>query len=111
MLQKLRKKLKTKKVQFRIAVFSFIFSILLFFTAFHNLDLIQNYALIYNDLNQLRDEDNFNVRKIQDCTGIGRCPNYATIYIKSNVLLIGSFFMMMFVALGFMIEKWEKKYR
>jgi hypothetical protein len=100
--------MKQKKYQFRIAIYSFIFAIVLFFTAFHNLDLLQNYAIIYNDLNQLRDEDNFDVRTIRDCTAFS-CPNYLTHYIRSNVVLIASFFMMTFVALGFLIEKWEKK--
>ena len=112
MLQKIKKsynKLKTKRNQFRIAFYGFIIAIILFFVAHHNIDLMMNYAIIYNNLNQERDSDNYDIRKIMDCNGFRRCPDFITIYIRSNIILFASFFLMTIVSMGFMLEKWERK--
>jgi len=97
----LRKGIKTfkKNKQFinsYIIIFFTTLSVVFFYSAFHNLDLLSNYSLIFNDVNKKSFiEGNlsgyYDLREIQDCNGYFQCPDYKTIYIGSVNLLFLSY--------------------
>jgi len=83
----------------------------MFFTASHNLDLLSNYELLYNDFNSdnFGDGTFYDIRDITDCTSMNHCPDYKTIYLRSVSVLFISFFILLFLVIGLGIEKWAKK--
>jgi len=91
-----------------------LFSVVMFFTAFHNIDLMINYATIYNDVNQENYFDGkfYNIRDITDCTVTNHCPDYKTIYLRSVGIMFISYFLLLFLVISLGIEKWiRKKYQ
>ena len=76
-----------------IFIFFLTFGIFGFWVAYHNLDLLHNYAMIYNEMNLEYFCDGFclDIKEIKDCTGFGNCPDYQTIYLYSNLLLYFSY--------------------
>lgn len=87
-----------KKKEKSIALSVLIVSIFLFMTAFHNLDLMSNYGLIMNDINQEFAECNpqkyIDLRDIKDCNNF-ICDDYQTIYMKSVVMQFIAYIMLM----------------
>lgn len=79
------------------------YGIVLFFTAFHNIDLLSNYALIFNDQNREDHCDSgfYDIREINDCNGFFQCPDYKQIYITSVNTLFVSFFLLITVIMSF----------
>lgn len=84
---------------------------LLYGISFHNLDLMSNYALLFNDINgkYFCNEDYINIREIQDCNGNFECPDYQTIYINSNNIQVLAFLMLMGTSIGLLITNMVKK--
>jgi dolichyl-phosphate beta-glucosyltransferase len=75
-------KKKQSYIETSLFVFVMIIANILFWTSYHNLDLMSNYAMIFNDLNAERynGSDFLNIRDITDCTAINYCPDFKTIY-------------------------------
>jgi len=97
MLRNIIKYLKKNKKYINAMLFVIIafYGIIAFFIAFHNLDLLSNYALLMNDVNKEHNCDNgfYDIRDIEDCNGYSQCPDYKTIYIRSVNTLYVSFFL------------------
>lgn len=66
---------------------------LFFVSSWHNLDLLQNYSLILNDINNNDVEGLYNVRDVEDCNLIG-CHDFMSIYIVSKFMAFSSFVML-----------------
>jgi hypothetical protein len=90
-------------------IFICLISVVLFFTAFHNKDLIQNYALIYNDLNLnlFCSEQALDIREISDTAGNFEASRYKEIYIKSTNLEFTSYFLLFGVIFTLFFAKWK----
>lgn len=84
MLQRLDRALK--KYETRIIFLVMVLSSVMFFGSWHNLDLLQNYSMIYQQINleYFCTNDALDVRDITDCTASGSCPYFKDIYIKSK---------------------------
>lgn len=79
----------------------------LFYLSFHNLDLIQNYALLYSDLNQEHNCDKstfWDIREMHDCNGVGQCQDYAKIYIKSIIMKFASYIIVLMLAVSCLVQ-------
>jgi len=82
------KKIQKKRI---VGTTLWVFSVVLFFGAYHNLDLMANRVLLYNDINSLDAGARFlDARDISDCNLFG-CHDYQLIYMVSNTLLFISF--------------------
>jgi len=84
-----------------------IFGNVMFWISFHNIDLMSNYALIFNDLNSEYNcnDDFINLREITDCNGLMQCPDYQTIYINSVNLKVFSYILLNMVILIMVMGK------
>jgi len=100
-----------KLLLFMFVLVFFFFSFNYYWVSYHNLDLLSNYNLIYNDLNNDRycGNESLNVRDIQDCNGLFQCPDYKTIYITSMNTQHISIIMMSALILTFMVYIWIPK--
>lgn len=92
-----------------ILIIMFI-SITFYFMAFHNIDLLSNYALLLNDINKENHFKNnyryYDLRDVSDCTHFNSCPDYTQIYKNSQLLNSISFIFLLF-CLGVLL--WQKK--
>lgn len=114
MLKKIKTKLKKEKpmIMFGIFIGIFLISITLFWSSYHNLDLLSNYALIYSDFNHENwqsDSEFKDVREIRDCRADFKCSDYMTIYIYSKYGQFIAYILMMMLVLGFVEAEWRKK--
>lgn len=92
---KINKQLK-KTLKHGAFIFAIVLSNVLFWGSYHNLDLLQNYALIYNDINsQHCTHDFINIRNIKDCNALYDCPDFQTIYIHSKFMQFAAYFIML----------------
>lgn len=105
MLQKIKDGFTNKKkyIQYILVIIITFYAIVLFFIAFHNLDLLSNYALLHNDFNKEEHCDSgfYDLRELTDCNGLFQCPNYKTIYIRSVNTLFVSFFLLIGIIMSF----------
>jgi len=91
------------------------YGVIAFFIAFHNIDLLSNYALLMNDVNKEHncDEGFYDIREIEDCNALYQCPDYQQIYINSvNTLYVSFFFfttLILSVGFGFVKDELIKK--
>ncbi len=76
----------------QVSVVLFAVSVTLFFVAFHNLDLLQNYSIIYNQINKETCESSvfMELSTLTDCN-LFDCPDFRTIYIRSKTVQGASF--------------------
>lgn len=81
------------KLKNNIIIFLMFISLIFFCVGEHNLDLIHNYGLWYNDYNNRLDDINdvLNIRKITDCTLLENCLKYNRIYRVSNATIFLSY--------------------
>jgi len=104
MLRNILKKIKEKQkyINAILIIVGTFYSIVLFFTAFHNIDLLSNYSLLWNDLNREEhcDMGFYDLRDLQDCNGLFQCPDYKTIYITSVNTLFISFFILIAIIMS-----------
>ena len=91
---------------------AFFIAVSLFVISWHNLDVINGYAMLFNDINAIEHcDDNFmNIREINDC-GAVYCPDYSTIYVKSKVAEAVGFIILIGIIIEFLLIKWKKKYQ
>lgn len=106
----LRKNKKEKSLRFNtlMVVFLFFIANALYFVSFHNLDLLHNYAMIYNDLNIKYNDDSdlLNVRDITDCTGFGHCPEYGYIYLSGKTISLVCIIFIDSLIITHVYERW-----
>ena len=74
-------KLVKTKLTINKSIFIVAVAVALFVVGMHNIDLIMNYSIIYNDLNHHYNLD-LNVRDIQDCNVYGQCFSMQRIYMN-----------------------------
>jgi len=89
-----------------------LISTVLFWSAYHNLDLLYNYSLIFNDINENQcscDNGFYNIREINDCTSTNFCPDSKKIYLLSMLMRFGAYFLLVGLIMGFVIDKWKKE--
>ena len=82
----------------------------LFWISWHNLDQLNGYAMLLNDINAIEhcDDNFYDVREIQDC-GVIDCPDFQTAYIKSKFAEVLSYILFTGIIGEFLIRKWKKK--
>lgn len=106
-----KKYYKKNKKHFR---FSMIISLMFignifFYISYHNLDLLQNYSLIYNSINlETHCSSNaLDVRQITDCTASRYCPDFQTIYLNSKFIQILSFLILNGVLMNYLLRLYK----
>ena len=93
-------------------ILSFMLANLFFWASWHNLDLLQNYSLILNDINrnEFCSEDFYDVRIVEDCNLMG-CGSFESIYLTSKSIAILSYVIFVGIIGEFLVRKWREKYR
>lgn len=86
-------------------LFATIFAVTMFGAGYHNLDLLHNYAMIFNDINQGRATGLLDLRDMTDCNAYGQCPGYQRIYLNSKAIELGA----VFVLIGVIITLWNRQ--
>jgi len=100
-----------KRMRNTMVLIALIVSVSFFYISFHNLDLLSNYALLYNSVNK---EFNCEIDKfwdlydVQDCNGLNQCHDYATIYLQSMVMQMFAFIILIMISMTYLIEKLTK---
>lgn len=82
----------------------------LFWGSWHNLDLLQNYSLIYNDFNRENSCDSgfYDVRDASDCNLYG-CKEFQQIYMESKFMAFVSYILMLGIIIEAMVRYYKKK--
>lgn len=108
--------MKWEKIKDRVAIFMFIlvfmFANLAFWVSWHNLDLLQNYSLIFNDINrnEFCSEDFYDVRGVEDCNLFG-CGTFENIYVVSKSFALFSYMLFNGLVIEFLVRAWKRKSR
>lgn len=77
-----------------------------FITGVHNVDLMHNYGLMYNDFNMEKCPSCNDVRDIIDCSAVS-CFNVSDGYASGVTLLLISMVMLVFVCVYLLGKLWE----
>lgn len=111
MSQKIKENWKKNKkyISFSLILSFIIISNILFFTSYHNLDLLQNYSLLYNsfNLNSHCDSNALNIKEITDCTSLRYCPSFQSIYLNSKLIQIISYIILNFLLINNLIWRYK----
>lgn len=83
-------------------------SLITFFTAQHNLDNLHNASLFINDYNMDICPKCNDLRDSADCTLVSSCPDYVTNYLRANLLLYSSYFILIFTIAVMGVYLWKK---
>lgn len=116
MLQRIKKYYRGNKVEvdlrLKSSIFLFLFMLgnIYFFASWHNLDLLQNYSLMFSDINikYSNDSELLNVREITDCTGFNVCNDFKSIYLNSKSLSLITIMLLDFLIINMVYVKWIK---
>lgn len=98
---------------------AFVFAILImssfymFWTSFHNVDNLVNFAVIRNDINFINfgneTQKFYNMRDIQDCISVDNCPYFDEMYIKSvNTGFIG-YYLLLVLLIILLVREWNRR--
>lgn len=97
---------------FKITMFIVFFGMahILFWAGWHNTDLLQNYSLMYNDINKLNADNEigfYDARNIKDCNLTG-CFEFKDIYMQSKFYSLVAFLIFNGIIANHFIERYKE---
>ena len=106
MWNRFKEHLNKNRLQLNISLI--IVAVIYAMVAWHNIDLMTNYALWTNDVNiNMICEDCINLREVYDCSMTG-CLDFRSIYMRSSTILLFAFFGLVAASIGW-VSQCQKK--